>query len=148
MLLITSMLEIPLLLLFAAAAWFDYKERRIPDIITSTAWALIVFLWYFDPFTAVKLIAGAGVTFAGMYFVNNAYRFFAWGDILLFPVYVSYVLLLSPSALTITLPFILLGCYVFFEIARGNKEIKKQNIPLAPFVFLSALILFAAQIAL
>lgn len=142
------MLELCLLLLFAAAAWFDYKERRIPDLITSTAWALIVCYWCLDPFMALKLIAGAGVTFAFMYFVNNLYRFFAWGDILLFPVYVSYVILLSPSVLMIALPFMLLGAYVFFEIARGNKEIKKQNIPLAPFIFGAALIVFAVRIAL
>ena len=84
----------PLLAVILAAAYFDYKEQRIPDYISAIGWLMLAFVWLFYADSAPLLIAGA--SFAIIYPLNSfiALRgkiLMAWGDILLVPVYVAYL---------------------------------------------------------
>ena len=65
---------------FAAAAWFDYTRRMLPDALTAVLWGVCFFL----PAYLHGWLIGL---FALSLLVNSLPKkpMFGWGDILLFP---------------------------------------------------------------
>lgn len=122
-----------------AAAYWDYRYKRIPDIFTAFSWILVVLYSFLFPSTEPLLMAGA--SFAILFFINASLAqlktpLLAWGDILLCPVYVAYSVFIAnaPGELTLLLllPLVFLFWYVFIT---G----KKEKVALAPFLFISAI---------
>jgi prepilin signal peptidase PulO-like enzyme (type II secretory pathway) len=126
----------PLISVFGVAAYFDYKHKRIPDVLTAIGWLVLVFAWFFYADSAPLLIAGA--SFAILFFINSYSAFLGkpivmWGDILLVPVYAAYCSGTVSFTAFILLPLALLFAYV---TVTG----KNTHIALAPFLAASALI--------
>ena len=142
------LLHYGLLLVLLVAAYFDYRFKKIPDVITSSGWFLMclsAIVYMPDMVHALAPILLAGLTFGVLFFVNalvvyvkNAVMF-SWGDLLLIPVYagyVAYLKALSPDFLTaLVLPFFLLFCYRLLLFRR-----KDMGTAFAPFLFVAALI--------
>jgi len=125
----------PLLAVILAAAYFDYKEQRIPDYISAIGWLMLAFVWLFYADSAPLLIAGA--SFAIIYPLNSLIALrgkilMAWGDILLVPVYVAYAYG-SPSFIVFLFaPLAAMGLY---KITSS----KDKRVALAPFLAFAAL---------
>ena len=75
--------------LFAAAAYYDWKERRIPDPITALLWCILLFPiagWDYS-----LQLPGLALGFAALFLIisighlikKGSFELFGWGDILL-----------------------------------------------------------------
>jgi hypothetical protein len=126
----TFLMLYPLVAVFVAAAYFDYKEFRIPDYISAIGWLMLGFAWYIYADSAPLLIAGA--SFAIIYPLNSLIALrgkvlMAWGDILLIPVYVAYA---SGSPSFIVFLFAPLAAMGLYRITSS----KDKRVSLAPFL--------------
>lgn len=121
-------------LFFAAAAYFDYKAHKIPDILTAGLWLYAVLAL---PSNNAML---TGASFAGLFFLNSLIalakkKFMGWGDVLIIPPFVGIMQAIEPSLFFALLAF----AGWFLLMTRDKKEV-----PLAPFLFagMSAGLLF------
>lgn len=129
--------------LFAAAV-FDYKYKRIPDVITALGWLLLSLEAYVFSDSEPLLIAGA--SFAILFSLNAALAYLkepllSWGDILLVPVYGGYCSAVSKSGGEVLLAALLPVFFLFVYVVLTGKN---KEVALAPFLFLSALVILAA----
>lgn len=129
---------VALLLVLAYAGYKDYKTKRIPDVVTAFGWALFLFVGNNMLYYSI-----AGGTFAFNFCLNSWIMFFkdkyflSWGDILLYPVYAVTITSVTLKPLVLVVAFALpLVCTGLYGYAK-----KDNNPPVAPFMFLSALVI-------
>lgn len=109
-----------LLLVFCGA--YDFRKNIVPDVASSAAWLLCIFL----PGNAIGVVVA---TFGTIFFVHAVYVAwtgkvaYAWADILLLPTYAGFVVLIfsaswaMPLSIMFALPMVASG----LVMAKTNK---------------------------
>ena len=86
------------LVILLVMGYFDYRYRKIPDLLTSFFY--IIFM--FNSFLANVSFEIFIVSFSIIYFLNSIYKrisdktLFGWADVLVIPVWCSVVYLINP----------------------------------------------------
>lgn len=129
-----------LLIIFAISAYYDIKYKKLLDIVTASGWLLLIL------FASDKVLEYSAISFGVLFFINALAAFgkaplISWGDILLIPLYVGYVTVFAKTPGSFTLFLLLPLSFLFIFVTLSGR---KKDIPLAPFIFLPALILLAA----
>lgn len=129
----------PLIAVFLATGYYDYKYKKIPDVFTAVGWLMLLFTYAFYANSAPLLIAG--VSFAILFSLNAFAALMdkpplSWGDILLLPLYMGYASSFESSTLFLAplVPLVLIALYV--AVTGKNKEVA-----LAPFLAAASIFL-------
>lgn len=134
-------MNVIILVIFAwvcVAAIYDYKLKKIPDLLTACCWMVIALagfrhdVYYF------------GVcVFSGFFLANTISSIikkpmFGWGDILILPVVFMVAYSYSYLAVGIVLAFIILSCVISI--------IRKKPISLAPYLSVAMIFFTCAEV--
>ena len=119
---------------FMVAGYFDLKERKIPDVVIGPLWGLAM-LPISPNYTVIEQAALMGASFPWFYFLNSVAMAargkcpFGWGDMLLFPPYLTFVVVLGQPGLGM-----MIGLPVVVSALLKEKQ------PVAPWLAFGALV--------
>lgn len=132
------------LILLIVGAEFDYREHRIPDYVSAGLWFL-AFLGsiLIDPAISVCIVLSFSLLFFTALILDRysgtTFEYsLGWGDILTYPIFISFVLILAGYLAPIV---IVLSFMLPLIVGKINKR-KEALMPYLAFLFLISLIFF------
>lgn len=119
-------------------AWYDWKHKEIPDLVTATMW-FVVMVTPFSEFTYYGMFAFMLAFFTNSLIVHiTGKQYLGWGDILILPIYAMMC--------------VALGGYAWFAgvvgvfLAFYDSYTKKERLALVPYMFMCYTLAFVLTV--